>query len=420
MNKLLLMNTFLIWMRGMLGCTWCVPVLTLLGTWLCMFTICCLSTTSGGLGAVMRMLLGWADVAVWLVQGLLLLSLAVWLLVFTVRRLMQRQWKALLAWVWSALAVALVCPSISMGVFVSAFASYDDFTLGIIVPDELAPGGAHGMAVPRKMHFQPPLHEGDDAKLPIVIQQYADLCKVDTFMSVGADEVLPATAPNLEKLAAEAPELLHEYWLRAYCHESLTPGYHACRHLSMMHHPDKEAIGGPRLYGDEWLVPFAHEWSYVGQRRDSGEPSVFSLKKMQLLDASLAPLAAQPARDTLDSLVPALPDKPFIVLSQHGQPGMYRLLLVAPADYPSGSFCVKAREYTKSKELSIRNTQIQSLSTSPYRQIWQLSKPVDFTVYSGEWGEYYASVWELHFTPTDGSESRIVNSQLYLMQGWSR
>ncbi|MBO5683659.1 MAG: hypothetical protein J6R92_01805 [Akkermansia sp.] len=414
------MKIILSMMRGVLGRTWVVPVLTVLGTWLCMFTVCCLGGASGGVGVVMRMLLGWANVVVWLVQGLLLLGLGVWLVVFTVRRLIQRQWRAMLAWVWSGGAAALVCPSIGMGIFVSAFACYDDFTLGISVPEELSPGGRHGMAVPRAMHFQAPLHEGKDAELPAVVQQYADLCKVDTSMCVGGDEVLPTTASNLEKLAKETPELLHEYCLRAYCYEVLTPGVHACRHLSALYHPEKSVTGGPRLNGDEWMVSFAHDWSYVGYKRDSGEPSVFALKGMQLLDEALAPLAAKADRETLDSLVPALPDKPFIVLEQRGQPGMYRLQLMAPADYPAGTFCVKTREYTKNKELSIRNTQIQNLSTKLYRQICQLSEPVDFTVYSGEWGEYYASVWELHFIPADGSVSRCVNSQLYLMQGWSR
>ena len=56
----------------------------------------------------------------------------------------------------------------------------------------------------------------------------------------------------------------------------------------------------------------------------------------------------------------------------------------------------------------------------PYRDFCKLAVSDDFTVYSGEWGEMYAGTWELHFTPVTGGESRRVNSQLYLMQGWSR
>ena len=408
------------WMRGALGRTWCMPVLTVLGIWLCMFAVCCVGYASSGAGVVMRMLLGWVNSAVWLVVSLLLLGLAAWLLVFTIRRLKQRQWRALLAWVWSALVVPPVMPAITMGAFVSVMAYYDDFTLGISVPQECAPGEKHALAVPRSMHFQPPLHEGDDAELPDVVQQYADLCKVDHSMSVSVDEVLPTTAANLEKLAAEAPELLHEYCMRAYCHEVLTPGFQASPFLESLYHPEKAACIGFCLEDDDWEPAFANDWRYLGYKQGSGESFRFSLKGMQLLDESLAPLAASPDQETLDSLVPALPDKPFVVLAQMGQPGMYRLLLVAPADYPAGTFCVKAREYTKGKELSVGDPQLQSMSTRAYRRICQLSEPVDFTVFSGEWGEYYASVWELYFTPAGGSESRCVNSQLYLMQGWSR
>lgn len=404
----------------MLRLTWGVPVLAVLGSWLCMLGACGASVSSSGVAVEVRMILGWVGYAVWLVQWLLLLVLAVWLLVFTARRLMLRQWKALLAWLWSALAVVLVRPAIEMGFFASAFACYDDFTLGISVPQELAPGGEYGMAVPRRMHFQAPLHERRDAGLPPLVQQYADLCSVKYTTLVDADEELPASPPNLEKLAAETPELLHEYRLRACCHEALTPGFHAHRCLTNLYHPDYPAFYEYLLEGDEWEGLLANGWRYLGHKKASGEPSVFTLKEMKELDESLAPLASSPDRKTLDSLVPSLPDKPFIVLTQRGQPGMYRLLLVAPRDYPAGTFCVKAREYTRGRELATRNKQIQSLSTTPLYQICQLSEAVDFTVYSGEWGEYYASVWELHFTPADGSPSCCVNSQFYLMQGWSR
>ena len=403
----------------MLGRSWGVPVLAALGSWLCMFAIHGVCSLTSGVGVRMRMLLGWINSAIWLVLWLLLLGLVVWLLVFTVRRLIQRQWKALLAWVWSALAVKLMSMAITVGVFITAFSYQDDFTYGLKVPEKCAPGGTHGMAVPRGMHFQPPLHEGDDAELPAVVQQYADLCKVDTFMCVDGDEALPSTAPNLEKLAAEAPELLHEYGLRAYCHEALTPGFHACRHLESLRHPDAAAYLGKHYLSEHRMYSLANGWGYLlGNGHSCSD--IFARKGMQLLDESLAPLAARADRETLDSLVPSLPDKPFIMLAQVGQPGMYRLVLVAPADYPAGTFCVNAREYTQNKTLSIRNRQIQVLRAKDYRKICQLSEPVDFTVYSGEWGEYYASVWELHFTPDDGNPSRCVNSQLYLMQGWSR
>lgn len=111
----------------------------------------------------------------------------------------------------------------------------------------------------------------------------------------------------------------------------------------------------------------------------------------------------------------------MIVLAEHFQPGIYHMLLVVPRDYPEGSFRVTAREYTRGRELSTRILDTLQLTPRPYGNICKLACTSDsFTVYSGEWGEYYASVRELHFSPANGGESRCVNSQLYLMQGWSR
>ncbi|MBR1982195.1 MAG: hypothetical protein IKA23_05525 [Akkermansia sp.] len=44
---------------------------------------------------------------------------------------------------------------------------------------------------------------------------------------------------------------------------------------------------------------------------------------------------------------------------------------------------------------------------------------IEVTVFSGEWGEHYVSDRGLH-PPASGGESRCVNSQPHLMQGWSR
>jgi glycosyltransferase involved in cell wall biosynthesis len=122
-------------------------------------------------------------------------------------------------------------------------------------------------------------------------------------------------------------------------------------------------------------------------------------------------------REGLDALLPPLPDKPVIVLREGFQPGIYKAVLVVPLDYPEGTFQLKACEYTRKTPLSMPPVE---LAPEPYREFCKLAVSDDFTVYSGEWGELYASTWELHFTPADGGESRCVNSQLYLMQGWSR
>lgn len=415
-------------LRYVLGRNWVMPMIAVLGSIACTGVAIFLSglTVSASveerhwLGNILDYVLG--------PQLLLFLGLPLWLLVLTVFRLRKRQSCVSWAWLWSFLAGLVMLPCLIISSFSISFGYYDDFMLGVRVPDKLAPARNSGMAVPVNMHFQPPLTEGDNATLPPIVQQYADLCETDNGVHVSDDENLPGKAPNVEKLAAEAPELLMEYKLRAFCHRALTPGVKVAPHLSLLQHPDEPAsLREEESYHGEkaevWQVELPNRWKIYNRGHRWGKheiPSIYERKRLKLLDEALAPLAAEPTREKLDTLLPPLPDKPGIVLAEHFQPGIYQMTLVVPRDYPEGSFRVTAREYTKGTELSTRVLDTLQLTPRPCGSICKLASADSFTVYSGEWGEYHASVWELHFTPAAGGESRCVNSQLYLMQGWSR
>lgn len=416
-------------LRYALGRNWEMPVVALVGNIACTGMAVFLSGLSTSASVEERHWLGTLLGYVLAPQLLLFLGLPLWLLALTVFRLRKSQYYVGWAWFWSLLAGLAMLPCIVISSLSTSIGYYDDFTLGVSIPDELAPERKPGMAVPVGMHFQPPLSEGDDAALPPIVKQYADMCETDNGVSVSDDEDLPDNAPNVEKLAAEAPELLMEYKLRAFCYRALTPGVKAAPHLSMLQHPREHALlREEEIWHSEesavWQVALSGGWKIYHREYRWGKkeiPSKFERKRLKLLDEALAPLAAEPTREKLDSLLPPLPDKPSIVLVQHFQPGIYRMMLVVPRDYPEGSFRVTAREYPRGRELRTRTLDTLQLTARPYASICQLAcAPDSFTVYSGEWGEYYASVWDLHFTPATGGESRCVNSQIYLMQGWSR
>lgn len=398
------------------GRNWVVPLVAALGSIACSAGVMTLGRLTMSAPVEERhtlaALLGWFEAP----QILMFFLLPLWLLVITVVRLIKKQFHVWRAWICSSLAGFVMLNCLANSFFHLMFSNHDDFTRGISVPEELAPGCTPPMAVPVNMHFQPPLHLGDNATLPPVVQQYADLRKTDKFMMVSGDEELPGSAPNLEKIATAAPELLHEYKLRAHCHQALSPGFQGAPHLHMLYHPAESTKR--QTEAPCWNLQLPNQWQVIGGASHA-HADRFALKQLKLLDEALAPLAANPTREGLDSLVPPLPEKPFIVLTETFQPGIYDLLLVAPAGYPEGSFTIKAREYTEGAELSTRMDSDQ-LTTKPYLHICQQAKPIEVMVYSGEWGEYYASAWELHFTPAGGGESRCVNTQLYLMQGWSR
>lgn len=356
------MKRLKIFFSFMFGRNWIMPLLAVLVSIVCVAGVSYLSRQSGLAAIEERHKL--ADRLDWFIapQVLLFFLLPLWLLILTVVRLIQKKFSVLWAWLCSLLAGAAMIFCLVLSVFGTMFCDTDDFTFGISVPEELAPGCSPPMAVPVHIHFQPPFTGGDDATLPPVVQQYADLCQTAKYVSVCYDEELSESAPNLEKIAATAPELLHEYKWRAYCHQALSPGFRGAPRLDMLSHPDE--AGRRQNEPTAWKLQLPNQWQ-VSDGDSSVQENRFALKGMQLLDTALAPLATNPTREGLDSLVPPLPDKPVIILTETFQPGIYKLRLVAPIDFPAGSFTVKAREYTKGAELSTRGVLETRLTPCP-------------------------------------------------------
>ena len=407
-----------------LGRNWVVPVVALLGSALVAIGTGVLSIETRSAGVAARVALGHAVDAGLLSQMLLLLGLPVWLLAFTVRRLIRKQRGVGWAWLWSMLAGVGMLFCLLFSALSVSFGAYDTFAQEHRLPDDMTPENTPGMAVPLDFSF----YTLEEQQMPPAVKKWKDLVHVDSAMCISGDEQLSESAPNVEKLAAEAPELLLEYKLRAACHRALTPGTRVVPHLSILRYAGEHTLGEEyRVWQDDdddvWEKNMQNGWkirTMCFNFNHNPVPTRLVLKKLQMLDEGLAPLAANPTREGLDALVPPLPDKPVIVLREGFQPGMYIAILVVPRDYPEGTFQVRAKEYTRGTELSTRGLENINFAPQPYRNFSKLAVSEKIMVYSGEWGEMYASTWELHFTPATGGESRCVNSQLYLLQGWSR
>lgn len=405
-----------------LGRTWVMPVLALLGSIICMVCHILLGGHTIGAEVELRHRLKLITEALQLVHVVMFFGLPLWLLVLTVYRLVKRQYHAMWAWLWSAISWMAMLFILIVSSFVCSFSYYDDFALGHKLPEDMTPENTPGMAVPLDFSFR----TVKEKKMPEPVRKWKELVEEDSSMCISGDEQLSESAPNVEKLVAEAPELLLEYKLRAACHRALTPGTRVVPHLSILRYAGEHTLGEEcRVWQDDdddvWEKNMQNGWKIRTRCFNFNHnpvPTRLALKKLQVLDEGLAPLAANPTREGLDALVPPLPDKPTIVLREDFQPGIYKVLLVVPRDYPEGTFHVTACEYTQKEPLSMEA--LGRIMPEPYRNICKLAATDDFTVYSGEWGEMYASTWELHFTPAAGGESRCVNSQLYLLQGWSR
>ena len=233
-----------------------------------------------------------------------------------------------------------------------------------------------------------------------------------------------AHVPNLEKLAQSAPEVLHEYLLRCLYAEAvnarfISPFLFADGCLYPVHEHTPEAL---RLRVEFWaddsrMQELGNGWKLCS-RRHSLNASV-PQKAVERLEAALAPLAQNPTRQQLDAMLPPLPKSPFLSLwkdfscDKTGDPA-YGALLVIPADYPEGTFTLKAYEITQRKPVRFGYTLAapEALGDVCRAMAW------DMSVYSGREGEYYASEWEIWFTPADGGEARCVATQEFLMMGY--
>lgn len=410
--------------RFVLGRNWVMPVVALVGSIICFAGLACLCDVSMWADVEKRHWLGQLSIPLQITQLLLFFGLPLWLVVLTIVRLVKNQYHVWWAWLWTPIAGVGMFVCLVAGALASSFACYDDFAREHRLTDEMTPANMPGMAVPLGFSFYT---MEDESQMSPAVKAWKKLMYVDSSMCISGDEQLTDAAPNVEKLAAEAPELLLEYKLRAACHVVLTPGVKVAPHLDLLRREGEHHLGAECHYMREddkiWQKPLQNGWEIYTRCSDWGDnkvPSVFELKKLQMLNEGLADLAANPTREGLDALLPPLPDKPVIVLREGFQPGMYIAILVVPRDYPEGTFQVRAKEYTRGTELSTRGLENINFAPQPYRNFSKLAVSEKIMVYSGEWGEFYASTWELYFTPAGGGEPRCVNSQLYLMQGWTR
>ncbi|MBO4513651.1 MAG: hypothetical protein J5746_12880, partial [Victivallales bacterium] len=108
-----------------------------------------------------------------------------------------------------------------------------------------------------------------------------------------------------------------------------------------------------------------------------------------------------------------------VQLSDSLQGGMYVLDIWSNQGQP-GTFTVKATEITKGIPLSkhrLKEHDVKTYGDSSSRLYYS---QLDFTIYEGNWEEYYGARIELWFTPDDGGPKRKVWEANCKIQGWQR
>ena len=348
-----------------------------------------------------------------------------WLIVMTVLWIRQRQWVRLVwGWVCSACAGGAAGGALVFMMVLTISGPGDNFARDLTVPEDAAFVLPRGMRYACNSEASPQVKARIDAapKLPPL------------------SEPGDAAAPNLLKLTREHPQLLQEYLLRCLYAEAVNPNFTAhvlvdSLYLRHAHDPQSRFLMNRLVdtmgYGDgvsvklgdcpegQWQFPLENGWS-LALRSPSharlGEGKIPDCSSaIARLDAALAPLAQNPARDYLDSFLPPMPETPFLSIWSDSS-GTYYMMMVIPADFPQGEFELRAHEYTKGKRV------LFSRNFLPEQRLGDVCRVICsdrwVTVESGNWDEFYVSVWEIWFTPSGGGESRCVSSQNFLMEGW--
>jgi hypothetical protein len=145
---------------------------------------------------------------------------------------------------------------------------------------------------------------------------------------------------------------------------------------------------------------------------------------LRLVEDELRPLADAPTEETLRALLP--PDaisrgEPGIALRNSFQGGLYDATFRANPGEP-GLAWLKAFEVTQGTPLSVARL----AEYSNVRLGWS-SDPSElftgvatFTIYEGDWGQYYAARFELWFRPDSGAPERKLAERTFKIQGWMR
>lgn len=303
---------------------------------------------------------------------------------------------------------------------------------------------ARGLEIPRDRDFVLPreLIIFENLGAPVRVLQLRDL-KPGLLPVEGLRELPPV--PALEQLSEQAPELLQEYLLRSLYAEATNPRFNSpvlglAGSVFLAHEHDaqsyllrtlrlkkvievvreeRQLVSLGELPQYRWQLPLHNGWSVVYNPRSENSHEEVSPGKVaglvQRLNGALVPLAQNPTREQLDALLPPLPQKPFLCLWDADSGGCYRALVVLPSEYKGGSIELRAHELTTGKPVDFHG---KKMPVVPLGDVCSVAANDDLLVISGDWGEYYAAVWEIWYSPADGSEPRCVGSQEFIIMGW--
>lgn len=287
----------------------------------------------------------------------------------------------------------------------------------------------------------------------------------------GSDDAsLSVSVPSLEKLRKNHPELLDRYlashpgwrvyeergnrfatrrWMVGNCWQMSLHGYY-----SSFSEQD-----GPKFQARTTIDFSGKPWGHAGQKVDPATPTAVKLEQgngmweslvslsagdlvieqfeqsnakerrisraaFAELEREFAPLAAQPTWETAKNLLPAgavIRGKSTLELSNSSQGGIYNAQVRCNPG-ARGRIYLKAFEITRHAPLSA-----DSLKTSTTEWLGWSDDPEEqflmethFSIYEGDWEQYYGARFEVWFKPDDGGAERKLLERNFKIEGWMR
>ena len=113
--------------------------------------------------------------------------------------------------------------------------------------------------------------------------------------------------------------------------------------------------------------------------------------------------------------------RPLTVKLYNGMQGGMYLLDIWCNPGETGTLSVRAQEITKGTRLSedrLKEHQVKVYGCS--QTDVSFHSQIDFTIYEGNWEQYYGARLELWFTPDSGAPARQIWAENYRIQGWMR
>ena len=142
-------------------------------------------------------------------------------------------------------------------------------------------------------------------------------------------------------------------------------------------------------------------------------------RKHKIPDGLVYHLPLEPFSDD-KVLIDSLDQETYLQVWPGFQGGIYKYDFYYPS-LPAGDIFLRCYEVTENIPLSVDSLERHSLvPVDPTNSFSKLVSQNEFTIYEGDWGDYYAARIEVWFRDSVSKQERKLCEKIYRVEGWMR